>query len=776
MLRTLLASVEDPPAGHDLPAWLRPHQAEAVARACAILRRWNGVLVADGVGLGKTYIALALAELERRKGGCAVALVPATLCEEWRRAASSVDVPIAIVSHTALARRGVAPPSRCSMLLVDEAHAFRNPATRRYDALARLAINRSVVLLTATPINNSASDLASLLALFAAPDRFRELGVADICGSLRRGDRRTNLALAALTICRTRRLVETRFPVLRRTFPRRRLLPTTTYDLNAAYGGCLKAVLTELQSLAGDDEPGALLRLSLLRRLESSRAALRRSLRRHRAFLIECLRAHSEGRRLSHRAFARNVPRTDSDDMQLVWWGLLIPGEPAPARLMDSVRASLESVQRALEVIEMIPDIADSKAQSLDRLLSTTLAGRKTIVFTEHRDTAQYLYRRLAAHQRAVLVTGPDSWMGRERVARTEALDAFAPHARGARTNPLLRADILVATDVASEGLNLQDAAAVVSYDLPWNPVRVMQRVGRIDRMGSPHEEILVGQCLPDGGLADMTGVLTRLREKLGHVGPASEPDPLAAVWWLDRGLTPSDVERESWRRVAPFESRERWRAALDGCPPPWQRAVATDRGPLVAAGLACDDLPPQAGLLFALEWRNGQQVPLGFVATAGAQPRSDPDALGALAERALKARPLPGDAAAFTDIVTAVLPMARAALVELSAQRTGARQPAPGRVAAVTALERGAAARATGRLDNSEIAAALRALRRDLPAGLDRLLARLAADSPHPEQLAKRILEILASSPTASPQRDPDGPPRLTLVAALVLAVEGPC
>ena len=200
----MLEPLKAPTPRETLPDWLLPHQADAVQRARAILARFGGVLVADGVGLGKTYIGLALAALERAGGGGALAFVPAAVALDWRRAAAAVGVPLAVHTHTSLARQAPLPPERCSLLLVDEAHAFRNPRTRRYDAMARLAAGRRVVLLTATPLNNSPADLDPLIHLFAARDRVRELGVADIAHALRTGDPASALALGAVSVCRTR--------------------------------------------------------------------------------------------------------------------------------------------------------------------------------------------------------------------------------------------------------------------------------------------------------------------------------------------------------------------------------------------------------------------------------------------------------------------------------------------------------------------------------------------------------------------------------------------
>jgi len=771
MLAGLVEPLESPSVPSAPPDWLLPHQSDAVLRARAILARFGGVLIADGVGLGKTYVALALAALEREGGGDAVAVVPAAMREEWRRASSAVNVPLAVHSHADLARGAPALLPRCTLIVVDEAHGFRNPRTRRYDALARLTAGRRVALLTATPFNNAPADLAALLHLFAPRDRFRELGVSDLPRALRAGDPAATLALGAVSVCRTRRLVERRFPDLRAAFPRRRLAPPVRYDLDAAYGGRLRSLLAVLDELlAVQHQTGrgaALLHLGLLRRLESSRAALRRSLLRQRDFLAEVGRAGEDGVRLTRAAYRAAVPRGEADDAQLVMWSILSSG--ADPRPLAGVEACRGVVDRALAVVEGAPAGIDPKIEALDALLDGPLAGRKTLVFTEFRDTAFDLLRRLRKRRRVVAVVGDRAWAGVSALTRTEALDAFAPAARGAAPPAaLLGADVLIATDVAGEGLNLQDGEAVVNYDLPWNPVRVMQRVGRIDRIGSRHAEIVVAHLVPGGGFADLTGVLRRTRGKLvaAERAPAAEPDPLASLWWLDDVLTGERIERESWARVAPFEARERWRA-LTGS------VELRSRRPILAAGIDHDG-PPAAGVLLSMEWPDGRRLPLPFVAVGGEPTRRDAEALGDLAERALAAAALPVEPGAFATLLASALPDARSALVELSAARHGTEDASAGRRAALALLLRAASETAHRRGDTHDVDRALDRLARELPAGLDRLIARILSVPAVNADLARRVTEIVTSVPWQTGPRL-DGAPRLVLVAAVVLAARCP-
>jgi hypothetical protein len=771
ILEGLLDPLDLPPAAEPLPDWLLPHQADAVHRCRAILRRFGGALLADGVGVGKTFVALALADLERRDGGSAVAVVPAALRGEWRQASLHTGITLPIWSHTQLARRTPAMPG-ASLLLVDEAHAFRNPATRRYAALADLAAGRRVALLSATPYNNSPADLIALIRLFAGNDRFREFGVADLPAALRAPDTgAAGLALAAISVCRSRRLVRARFPELETAFPRRCLAPVTEYDLDGVYGRGLASLLGALGRLAdsaADHERGsALFHLALLRRLESSRAALLRSLRRHREFLREWSAASSGGRRISRREFGALFPRHDDDDTQLALLPLLLEPANAPAdRGLGRRRAALD---RALQIVEGACGGVDPKLAALLALLRGELAGHRAIVFTEYRDTALHLARALRHRFRVLAVTGSSAWAGGERLSRRRALDAFAPVSRGARADPLLAADVLIATDVASEGMNLQDASAVVNYDLPWNPVRIMQRIGRVDRLGAVHAEAVVAHLQPAGGLRELTGVLRALRAKL-DAGPHAlgiEPDPLEALWWVGRPQPlPVALEAESWRRVEPFEAAERWRAIVGPRTP-------SPRGPpCVAAGVAPGLDEPAAGLLLALEWPGGARIPLAYTVSPSGQIRAGAVDLGELAVRALTAQPLPASAGDFSCVLASILPHARAQLLAMSAARHGADGPAAGRRAALHELLLTAhgAAEARDADASARIEPALAALAHDLPAGLERRLARLLRAGVRDRDLAERVLQRVAPA-LGPPGPALEGTPHLVLVGAVVLA-----
>lgn len=762
--RALLAPLEAPASDAPLPVWLLPHQGEAVARARGILERFGGVLVADGVGLGKTYIALALAALERRDGGDAMAIVPAAIADEWQRAMARTGVVVPLRTHACLVAREEAEGA-ASLLLVDEAHAFRNPRTRRYNALARLAVGRRVALLTATPFNNGPADVVALLALFAGRDRFRHLGVADVAEDLRSaGARPAQLALGAISVCRTRRLVERRWPDLVRAFPRRVLEPPARYDLDACYGGRLSEVLDGLEAVARTmrdaEDAAALVHLGLLRRLESTPAALAASLRHHRAFAEDACAAARSGRRLTRRQFVRARGRRVASD-QLLLWDLLLGQDSATAAPLASVLEAVRDVEDAVSAV--LDQDADAKVQALRGLLDRT--ALPAIVFTEYRATALHLMRQLRHRYRVLTVTGPDAWAGADRIARADALDAFAPIGRGRRPQPLLAADVLVTTDVASEGMNLQDARLVVNFDLPWNPVRIMQRAGRIDRLGSPHDRVHLAHLLPAAGLDRITGVLARLRRKLEQaaVAPTAEPDPLAALWWLDQGPGAAGIDAEAWRRVAPFEAWERWQALLDG----------EDRGRPVVAGAVTADGSSGVGLLLTLSWRDHPAVPLPFVIRHGGAVAEDAVGLTELAEQAGRGRPVSVEASQLAEALATVLPLARARAGALHASWRGAVPMGPGRRAVLAILDRETLRARRDREPASATEDAAARLLRDVPAGVERQLADLARSGVPAVELARTVTTLTSRIP--GPDWETPAPPRIALAAALVVSVACP-
>jgi superfamily II DNA or RNA helicase len=555
--------VPQPRTGGTFPlTWF---QAAGAERARAILTRWGGVLIADSVGLGKTYIALALVEEQLAGGGTVLVTMPASLRPMWRSVLGRLlrqgpGRPLHVLSHTELARGSYRADlaGRVDLVVVDEAHRFRNRHTRRLAALTELCAGARVVLLTATPVNNSTADLYPLLRLFAGDDAFAGLGVPSLRALLLEqgaeggGGPELRRVLREMTVRRTRRMVapelppggvaprrglaepgpgetEPAAPAVR--FPRSSPPRVVRYDdprvpdLVRLIGGL------ELASYGtaadGDHGTPALLRLGLLKRLDSGAPALRRSLQRLAAILTHSAAALDRG--LLLRPSGRGLLPEEADPLQLVMLDLVAEPMP-PGPDVDRLRAAVR--RDCLRVEQMARMVAqdDPKLDALRELLRR-LTGDKVVVFTEYRDTAEALWRVLVRERAVGRVDGGGAWLGSRPAGRDAVLTRFAPHANGAKPPPEReRVDLLIATDVLGEGLNLQDARHVVSYDLPWNPVRLIQRFGRVDRLGSPHEVVGAHLFLPAAGLEEMLRLSSTLRRKLGSIAATVGPDEALAL------------------------------------------------------------------------------------------------------------------------------------------------------------------------------------------------------------------------------------------------------
>ncbi len=457
------------------PPWLYPHQVAAAHRLAGILATFRGALLADEVGLGKTYVSLAIATRYRR----VVALVPAALASQWARTARSCGLRIPIVSHEALSRgRRMA---RTDLVIVDEAHRFRNPLTRRYDRLARDVRNAHVLLVSATPVVNSPRDLVCLLRLFLPDHGLAVLGLASLEKAVAAHDHAAIVrAAATLVVARSHRSL-TLPDVLR--MPSVQDGPVTRTP--AVAPDLLPRVIRAIDRLEfpsfGASPAAHLLRAHLYHRLGSSTAALRQTLRRHVGYLDRADSAARCGVDLS-----RQASRTmfgPGDDLQFEL-SMLSSGPVAsiPTDALARERA------RVLHLIRVLPSgkHKSPKFQRLERLLAER-SDRKTIVFVSARATALDLARQLKWYELAV-VAGGCAWIASGRIPVDAALALFAPKARrAAEPSKNTRVAVLIATDLVSEGLDLQDADGIVHFDLPWSPLRLAQRVGRVARLGSNH-------------------------------------------------------------------------------------------------------------------------------------------------------------------------------------------------------------------------------------------------------------------------------------------------
>jgi len=437
---------------------LAEHQREAADRALELLRVRGGVLLADDVGLGKSFVA---AEVMRQwSGGLSARLdliVPAALVEQWQETLAAFETGARIVTHDGILNDRFVPQPRDRLVVVDEAHAFRNSHTQRYAALARRSAGTRLLLVTATPICNSLGDLEALIHLIARDDLLADLGVPSIEHAFAMRDAESvERIVTALVIRRDRSVLpETlRFGELDRRVIRHPVLDARTID--------------ELRfPLAGER---AILRRFLWRRLESSEAALIESVRRQLRFYQRALACIAAGRTLPKRDYRRAFAHEEDRDafQEVLFWDLFAPpGEADP----NEIREEMTRLETLLESARASP--CEKRRMLIDLLANER---EPALIFTGSAATSQVL----ASALQCALATS------RER-SRDAVLRAFRAG----------RIDRVVSTDMAAEGLNLQRAGVVVHYDIPWNPVKLDQRNGRAHRIGQQRATVRAIYFLP---------------------------------------------------------------------------------------------------------------------------------------------------------------------------------------------------------------------------------------------------------------------------------------
>ena len=576
---------------------LSEFQEDAVKKARRVLARYDGVLIGDSVGLGKTWIGKKLLEDHayhlRQK---ALVVCPASLRQMWTDELRDATIAGAIVSQEELGQAGFdqSTVGDADIILVDESHNFRNRTTQRYESLERIisanggrgrdGSRKKLILLTATPIHNTIFDLYNQITLITGGDRsyFSGAGIGDLYRfflNVRRNvaDHETGVALFNLleevVIRRTRAFVRKTYPEAmirgeRINWPERQL-KTIRYNLESTYSGIYNRVVEAVEGLhlapyqletykkAGverdefeqgrEEALAGIFRSRYLKRFESSVDAFRISVRRALEFTKTFESYLLDGKLLDSTSFQkamRYLAREDEDN------------DGAPASRADEMDASDEA-REVLETLDSLdtqqydlrrlhqalqhdvdvlaelwrlvggitPD-KDAKLQPLKQLLSNELEGQKVIVFTYYRDTARYLYRVLSGDGGANFRTksGKPSIRRMDGDAspaeRSRLIQAFAPLAnnRPDLVGSGTEVDILISTDVLSEGQNLQDCGVLVNYDLHWNPTRMVQRAGRIDRIGSKHPLLWVYNMFPEEGLERLLGLVESLNRKITDI------------------------------------------------------------------------------------------------------------------------------------------------------------------------------------------------------------------------------------------------------------------
>ncbi len=443
----------------------------------AALEAWRGALLLESVGSGKTWIALAVAAEER---GGVVAIVPAILCAQWEDAASRAGVLLHLWTHER-ASRGMLPPGRPSLIIIDEAHRLRDSGTRRVRTLAPWLVGSRVLLLTGTPIVNRLADLITLLRLVLPDDALT------LDGLTRLGDLESRVQPP-----NSLRRVAIRSAVAVGVGGNRRVTTLQPDDIEQARGTAAVAAISQL-SLSTSEATRRLLISVLLDAAASSDAAFHRALKQYRALLLQARDAGGASRAMLRRFAGESMD-------QLLFWPLITT---APV-VADLPLADIECVETLL-------GLPTADEPWIGALVAKCDDARPTICFTRHRATARQL--RIALGDATAWVSGSDAGIGPHRVPRTGVLAAFGidrPSWRIRRTPPRM----LIATDVAAEGLDLQSAGRVVHVDLPWTATRLEQREGRLLRIGQQHADVEVVVRLPGSAVEAALAPQARVRRK----------------------------------------------------------------------------------------------------------------------------------------------------------------------------------------------------------------------------------------------------------------------
>lgn len=579
-LRALLElygeEAEQAQAGQIASTPMAAFQRDGYERARRIVARHGGVVYADGVGTGKTEIGLAfIEEVALRAGRYALVICPAQLRKNWEERIHRARLPAQVLSFNELAtdeqlvpggkRYLASDKDAYRLIVIDEAHALRNEDTSWYRAMERLLGGepKQVVMLTATPINNGLWDLFNLVMLFAHHDRaFSAIGIPSArelfvrAGANARDPENLDPDLLfpiadAVSVRRDRRFIMENYPG--ETFadgtPVRfpeAIAKTVRYDLDDAHPGLFEQIIGNIDRLEmaryrpsayldppeqnpAEGQLGGLLQSQLLKRFESCWKAclstVGRMIQAHDAFLA----AWDDGRgQVPSRATLAEAAHADAGEAGITSWVEEALAEDPEARpASDFLPEYGDAVARDRELLVGIRDLLsglspenDPKLRLLRKLLDE-VPPQKVAVFATYGETIAYLDEQLPAPvggRERVTVIGSES----SPDDRSAKLSRFSPETvvHPAYVPPEGEVDLLLSTDVLSEGQNLQQAQAVISYDMPWNPQRVVQRNGRVIRLLSPHDEVFLTTMLPEPGeLEELLRLETRVRAKIRAAG-----------------------------------------------------------------------------------------------------------------------------------------------------------------------------------------------------------------------------------------------------------------
>ena len=606
-------------------------QRDAATGIINKLETFNGCILADSVGLGKTFTALAVIKYYELRNKTVLVLAPKKLAENWTNYNANLKTNIFasdrfnydVLAHTDLSRtRGESlgiPLDRVNwgnydLVVIDESHNFRNAEytterETRYQRLMREVIQEGVqtkvLMLSATPVNNHFTDLRNQLALAyegesqnlsaklnlstSVEEVFRQAQRAfNEWSQLPAEQRTTETILASLdfdffelldavTIARSRKHIQAFYDTSDiGAFPQRlppesvrspltdvagvptfndifEQLSSLTLAIYAPLSYVLPSRLLKYERLYDPQGTGSMANLghinrehglqrlmttNLLKRLESSVHAFRMTLDKLAAALdstLDTIASHATSvADLSHAL--RDID-TDDDDFDLPTGAIV--GSKVRIELADmdvtswqrdlaNDQAIIHQLLSAMRTITPAHDLKlrELKTRILGKINTPINAGnRKVLIFSAFADTADYLYRELAPFldqngMESGIVTGkgtPRTSLGKG-FGFQQVLTLFSPRSKSrdlVMPQESRDIDLLIGTDCISEGQNLQDCDYLINYDIHWNPVRIIQRFGRIDRIGSTNERIQLVNFWPDISLDEYINLKERVENRM---------------------------------------------------------------------------------------------------------------------------------------------------------------------------------------------------------------------------------------------------------------------
>ncbi|RAP54673.1 MAG: hypothetical protein BZ137_00955, partial [Methanosphaera sp. rholeuAM130] len=525
------------------------YQKHAVIQAKDIINQHGGVFLSDVVGLGKTYMgALLLRQLK----GKSIIIAPPTLVDKsnpggWEQVLKDFDVNYYCQSRGKLEDiLDNFDKNEYNNVLIDESHYFRNENTQRYELLHKICENKNVILISATPYNNSPSDILAQIKLFQNSHDSTIPNVRDIehyFSLIRRRLDKYDIQeekeeyeevnkqvtkeirediLKYLMVRRTRHDIDKYYkkdlqkhslefpevnePILKyysfdQTLSKKydRTLRIITEELTyAKYTPLSTKYLIHPEDTHDDVSMGGFIKALLFKRLESSLYAFNHS-------IDNCIRTHKQtidtlkdnNVYYISRNYNKNIYQLiENEDIEQIEDNISkgnirqIHIDEFSNQFLNDLQSDYESFKKIKEIWKDVEDYP--KEQLLINLINKQLKNKKIIIFTEFVDTANFLYNTIRDNctDKVLVFTGKSSRRHQQKV-----IDNFdANKSKNKQHNDY---NILISTDVLSHGVNLHRSNIIINYDIPWNPTRIMQRIGRVQRLGTEFNDIYIYNFFP---------------------------------------------------------------------------------------------------------------------------------------------------------------------------------------------------------------------------------------------------------------------------------------